>query len=74
MAIISDLSEKEKNIMVRLAQKYSPATRALLGALLEEIGNKSYTAIIQKSLNPITKYNFSGVSQMLSNAQKWNIK
>jgi len=74
MAIISDLSEKEKNIMVRLAQKYSPATRALLGALLEEIGNKSYSAIIQKSLNPITKYNFSGVSQMLSNAQKWNIK
>jgi hypothetical protein len=74
MAIINDLSEKEKSILVRLAQKYSPATRALLGALLEEIGNKSYSAIIQKSLNPITKYNFSGANQVLSNAQKWNIK
>lgn len=39
--IIKDLSDKDKAILIRLALKYPPAVRALLGALLEEILKRS---------------------------------
>ena len=29
--------------------------------------------IAQKSLNPIAKYNFSGVNKVVSSTEKWNI-
>jgi hypothetical protein len=74
LGIIKDLKEKDKTTLVRLALKYSPATRAFLGALLEEIGNISLTASLRKSLNPITVYKLSGASKILPNSEKWNIR
>lgn len=74
LAIIKELSEKDKSTLVRLALKYPPATRALLGALLEEIGNVALTEPFRKSLNPITVYKLSGVNKVLPVAEKWNIK
>lgn len=74
MAIIKRLSEKNKNTLVRLALKYPPATRALLGALLEKAGNVNLTEPLRKSLNPITVYKLSGISKVLPVAEKWNIK
>ena len=73
-AIIKDLSEKEKTTIVRLALKYPPSTRALLGALLEEIGDGSLTESLQKSLNPITTYKLPGAIKFLTTTEKWNIK
>lgn len=72
--IISDLSDENKQTMVRLAKKYPPSTRALLGAILEESGHIEYTQKLRSSLNPITTYNLSGASDVLSTADKWNIK
>lgn len=74
LGIIKNLQEKDKTILVRLALKYPPATRAFLGALLEENGNISLTESLRKSLNPITVYKLSGVSKILSTAEKWNIR
>ena len=74
LAILKNLSESETNTMVRLALKYSPATRALLGALLEQLQNGNTTEALFKSLNPITKYNLTGVIKVLSTTEKWNIK
>ncbi len=73
LAIIKNLSETETNTMVRLALKYSPATRALLGALMEQLQLGRTTEALLKSLNPITKYKLAGVSKVLSNTDKWNI-
>jgi len=73
-AIIKDLSEKDKSTLVKLALKYPPATRALLGALLEAMKNVALTESLQKSLNPITVYKLSGVNKILPVAEKWNIK
>lgn len=73
LAIIKNLSETETNTMVRLALKYSPATRALLGALLEQLQLIKTTESLFKSLNPITKYKLTGVSKVLSSTDKWNI-
>jgi len=73
LAIFSELSDEELTSLVRLSQKYSSATRALTGAILEEIGKLQYSEQLYKTLNPITKYVFKGASKALSNTQKWNI-
>ena len=74
MLVIKKLSKEDKTIMVRLAQKYTPATRALLGALLETLGEKSLTLTLFNSLNPISIYKLSGVKKVLPTGVKWNIR
>lgn len=74
LAIVKKLSEKEKSTLVRLALKYPPATRALLGTLLETAQNVTLTEPLRKSLNPITIYKLSSVNKVLPIAEKWNIK
>lgn len=73
LVIIKKLSEKDKRTIVRLALKYSPATKALLGALLNELNEVSITESLYKTLNPITKYKLSGVEKVLTTTDKWNI-
>lgn len=74
IAIIKDLVEKDKTTLVRLAVKYPPATRALLGAFLEETGKSGTIDLLKKSLNPITVYKLSGITKILPSAEKWNIR
>lgn len=74
MIIIKNLSDNEKVTLIRLSQKYPPATRALLGALLEETGSGTIAGVLKKSLNPITVYKISGISKVLKCAEGWNIK
>lgn len=74
LAIVKALTEKDKTTMVRLALKYPPAGRALLGALLEAAGKVSLTEPLRKSLNHISTYKLSGVDKVLPAAAKWNIK
>jgi hypothetical protein len=73
VTLLKALSEKEIATVVRLAQKYPPATRALLGALLDEAGVSQFKEIIMKNLNPITNYKLSGVQSVLKTAQNWNL-
>lgn len=73
LAIIKNLSEKEISTMVRLALKYPPATRALLGALLEQLQKRKEAEPLFRSLNPITKYKLPGAAKVLSTTGKWNI-
>jgi hypothetical protein len=74
LAILKDFSESDKTTMVRLAMKYPPGTRALLGALLFETGESKLTDSLRKSLNPITVFKLPGVSKILLMSEKWNIK
>jgi hypothetical protein len=73
LAILKSLSPKEKTLLIRLAIKYPPVTRALLGAMLDQIGEKDITAPLFQSLNPITQYKIPGISKILSTSEKWNI-
>ena len=73
LALIKTLSEKDKANLVRLALKYPPSTRALLGALLDEMGKNNITEPLLKSLNPITQYQISGAVKALTTTAKWNI-
>ena len=71
--IIKNYTDKEINNLVRLALKYPPSTRALVGALLEQLKQDKVTGALFKSLNPITKYKLAGAVKVLSTAEKWNI-
>lgn len=73
LSIIKELTENEKSTLVRLALKYPPVTRALLGAMLEQLQQTEITQALFKSLNPITKYKLSGISKVLSATEKWNL-
>lgn len=73
VGIIEELTEKDVGTMVRLAKKYTPATRATLGAILEYVEGK-VNLQLKGSLNPITIYRLTGVTQVLPNAGKWNIQ
>lgn len=73
LAVLKKLTDKDKATLVRLVLKYPPATKALLGALLDELKENSLTGSLYKTLNPITKYKLAGASQVLSTTEKWNI-
>jgi len=73
LAIIKNFREKEINSLIRLALKYPPATRALLGALLDQLQQGKITVTLFNSLNPITKYKISGAGKALTTTEKWNI-
>jgi hypothetical protein len=73
LAIIKNMTDKEFSTLVRLALKYPPATRALTGALLEQLQQAKVAESLFNSLNPITKYKLAGASKALSTTEKWNI-
>jgi len=73
LVIIKKLSEKDQSTMVRLSLKYPPSTRALLGAMLEQIETTAVLNSLIKSLNPITKYKLPGAEKVLQSLLKWNI-
>lgn len=71
--IISDYKLKDIKHLIRLVQKYPPSTRALLGAILDELNLEKYTEILFKTLNPITKYNIGVNNYTLTKSPKWNL-
>ncbi len=73
LEIIKSLDDENKKDLVRLSLKYPPSTRAILGALLEEIQEKSITEILRKSLNSITQYKIPEITKVLSKSNNWNI-
>lgn len=73
LIILGNLSDNDKQSTIRLALKYPPATRALLGAMIEQLQANISTELIFKSLNPISQYKLDGAAKVLSNTEKWNI-
>ena len=74
IAVIKTLLPENLALLTKLALKYMPVTRALVGALLEESKVQVDTISLKKSLNPITTYKLIGVEKALPNASNWNIK
>lgn len=72
IAILKDLSDTEKSTLVRLALKYPPSARALLGTLLDTIQADAVSQPLYNSLNPITKYKLPGLKVVFPEADKWN--
>lgn len=73
LASIKKLTETEKSTLVRLALKYPPATKALLGCMVDEMQQYTLSELLYKTLNPITTYKLTGAVKILSATEKWNI-
>lgn len=75
MIIIGQLTSEKIKTMVKLSLKYNPATQALFGAMLENIGaDKVLINKISTSLNPVTEYKMSVSESILPNKSKWRLK
>jgi len=72
--IISNWSERDVRQLVRFGLKYPPSTRALLGAISEQVGYDKYVDIIRGSLNPSTSYTIGLSSGVLPLKANWRIK
>ncbi len=74
IAIISSLKKKELLRLLQYVNEYPPRTRAFLGALLEKINMDLDLDYLKHNLNPLTIYKLEILPDMLSTAEKWNIK
>jgi hypothetical protein len=71
--LIKKINTSEKEIFIRLAKKYNPATRALSGAILENSFGVKDSEPLLKTLNPSSVYTFDISESTLPNKRKWNI-
>ncbi|EDM25442.1 hypothetical protein LNTAR_25275 [Lentisphaera araneosa HTCC2155] len=72
--LLGELSEEDMKKILDLALKYPPASRALLGAFLCDLGREEMTSALKKSLNPITTYKIADVTRELKSADDWRIQ
>ena len=70
---VEKLSLSEQKKLAQLALNYPPATRALLGAVLEGGNDKKISEKLYKSLNPLSKYTLEIKESALPNKDKWKI-
>ncbi len=73
-ALVAKRPESDRRTLVRLAMKYPPATRALLGALLGESVDSELSARLMASLNPLTTYCIPDAGRVLKNVDVWRIR
>jgi len=74
MVLLKELDKEQQESIKKLGLRYTRATRALLGALLEQIDASIDTNRLKKSLNPITIYKLAISDTVLPTAENWNIK
>ena len=70
---LEKLKAGELQQMIRLAQRYPPSTRALVGAIIENHFSEIRVVSLYKSLNPLSKYHIGIDLEELPNKLKWNI-
>lgn len=71
--IIKKINKSDREVFIRLAKKYNPATRALVGAICEICFGIKKAESLLESLNPSSSYEFGISENILPNKQKWNI-
>jgi predicted transcriptional regulator of viral defense system len=72
--LIKELSEPEKKKLTDLAINYPPSTRALFGAIMEQLGYVDYARKLQQTLKSTTWYSFNIPQELLPNQLKCKIK
>lgn len=70
---VEKLSLSEQKKLAQLALNYPPATKALVGAVLDAGIDKKATERLYKSLNPLSKYTLGIKESSLPNKDKWKI-
>lgn len=74
-AKIAEMDEKEITRLIKYALLYPPRVRALLGAILDNLGKSdNITAPLLNSINPLTKIELGLSKSDLPTVENWNIK
>ena len=75
LTLLKELQPEQKKQIIKLAFKYGPGVRALLGALLSSLKIKDEILLkdLFESLNPITNYKIPVSEKILPTAKKWYI-
>jgi len=73
IALIEDLTEIDRRSLAKYALKYNPGTRALTGALLDQVSEADTTHQLFESLNPVSVFKFNILNEILSYKFKWRI-
>ena len=71
--IIAELKATDLDVLIKLAFKYPPRVRALLGAIVENIGMKEKVFGLRKTLNPATTYKIGLQNEKCLNLKDWYI-
>lgn len=69
---LRNLDKKQRALLMEIALKYPPRLRALLGALIENIGLEIPVTKLRDSLNPLSTYD-NKIANLIPNAKNWNI-
>lgn len=73
--IVKELTEKQRTSLVKYALLYPPRVRALVGAVLENIGNKAENIEkLKESLNPLTTIKLGVKESELPTKSNWYIE
>ena len=68
------LSRKDQEKIAKLVQKYRPRTRAIVGAILKELGNWEDAFKLKRTLNTMTTYKIGLSAEVLKDKTNWKIK
>ena len=72
--LIKELGSKEQKELVKLALFYPARTKALLGAIIENLKINLNLNELKKSINPLTKINLFIKENDLPTSKNWNIE
>jgi hypothetical protein len=59
--------------MLQLVRKYPPRVKAILGAILKEMGRWEEAYLLKEMLNPLTTYKIGISGDTLANRDEWKI-
>ncbi len=71
--MIKKLEKKEQQILAILALNYPPCTKALVGAILKNLGLWEEAYKLKSTLNLITSYKINISKDVLPNKEEWRI-
>jgi hypothetical protein len=72
--LLNELPESEKKQIIDLAINYPPSTRALTGAVFEQLGYPEMANKLLRTLKSTTWYSFNIPQELLPDKLKWKIK
>jgi len=71
--MIEKLEKKEQQVLAKLAFNYPPRTKALVGAILKNVGLWEEAYKLKSTLNPISIYKINISKEILPNKDEWRI-
>lgn len=71
--MIEKLEKKEQQSLAKLALNYPPRTKALVGAILKNVGLWEEAYKLKSTLNPISIYKINISKEILPNKDEWKI-